>query len=273
MSKSIGVACVIVVGLGWAAMSLPVHRLRAADAGARVAVVAELFTSEGCSSCPPADEVLTRLMASQPVAGVEIIALGEHVDYWDRLGWRDPFSSPTFTSRQSQYDDRVFRSHRIYTPQIVVDGQSEEVGSDLDAVRRAIERAAKQPKAAVTVGARADGDRLSVDVRVDAAADVPLRDTADIMVAITEDRLETHVRRGENSGRVLEHTAVVRSLSTVGALSLGRRTLSITAPLTLSRDWKPERLRVVAFVQETKSRRMVGAGSITLASSGLHDAR
>ena len=264
MAKFIRVASVVVVGLGWAATGLPTHRLQAAD-GARVAVVAELFTSEGCSSCPPADEVLTRLVASQPVPAVEIIALGEHVDYWDRLGWRDPFSSPRFTSRQSQYDAEVFRSNRIYTPQIVVDGQRAEVGSDVAAVRRAIEKAGQQPKAAVSVAARADGDRLNIDVRVDARAAVALRETADIMVAVTEDHLETHVRRGENGGRVLKHTAVVRSMSTVGAVSPEHRTFSITAPLASSRDWKPEHLRVVAFVQEIQSRRMIGAGTAMLA--------
>ncbi len=272
-SRFIGLTCAIGVGLAWAAINLSGERLRVADAHARVAVVAELFTSEGCSSCPAADDVLSRLVASQPVAGVEIIALGEHVDYWDRLGWRDPFSSASFTSRQSQYDAKVFHGNSIYTPQIVVDGQSEHVGSDAGAVRRAIEKAAQQPKAAVDVVARVEGDRVHVDVRVDASPEVPLRDTADVIIAITEDQLVTNVRRGENAGRVLKHSAVVRSLSTVGTLSPRQRTFSVTAPLALSRDWKPEHLRVVVLVQETQSRRMVGAGSFTLASSALHEAR
>src|SRR5580704_13674088 len=106
-------------------------------------VVAELFTSEGCSSCPPADAVLSRLVLRQPVAGVEVLALGEHVDYWDRLGWRDSFSSAAYSARQSNYDARVFHRNEVYTPQLVVDGQLERVGSDVDAVQRAVKQVAQ----------------------------------------------------------------------------------------------------------------------------------
>jgi hypothetical protein len=111
-----------------------------ADA-ARTIVVAELFTSEGCSSCPRADEVLSQLVLRQPVRGVEVLGLGEHVDYWDRLGWRDRFSSALFSDRQSSYDARVFHTSQVYTPQIVVDGRLERVGSDVAAVQRAIAQA------------------------------------------------------------------------------------------------------------------------------------
>ena len=114
-------------------------------------VLVELFTSEGCISCPPADNVLSDLVTRQPIEGVYVVGLGEHVDYWDRLGWRDPFSSPLFTRRQSEYDEKVFRSNRIYTPQVVVDGHAEAIGSDSDAVRRAIQSAAQRPDANVVV--------------------------------------------------------------------------------------------------------------------------
>lgn len=265
MLKFLSVSCAIGVGLGWAAIHASGAQVSAPAGRPRVAVVAELFTSEGCSSCPAADDVLTRLVGSQPVPGVEIIAVGEHVDYWDRLGWRDPFSSASFTARQSQYAARVFGSDRIYTPQIVVDGRSEHVGSDYGAVRRAIEKAAQQPKATVALAARAEDARLSVDIRVDAASDVPLHEAADIMVVVTEDRLVTHVQRGENGGRVLTHSAVVRSLTTVGALASERRTFSMTAALPLPREWKRDNLRVVVFIQEPQSRRMLGAESVMLA--------
>src|SRR6267142_3420791 len=122
-------------------------RAEAADGSApRRMVLVELFTSEGCSSCPPADAVLSELVLRQPVAGVEVLALGEHVDYWDRLGWRDPFSSAMFSARQSNYDARVFHRNEVYTPQLVVDGQLERVGSDVSAIQRAINQAAHAPK-------------------------------------------------------------------------------------------------------------------------------
>jgi hypothetical protein len=121
-----------------------------ASSVARSVVVAELFTSEGCSSCPPADDVLSQF-ARQPVSDVEVLALGEHVDYWGRLGWRDPFSSPACSSRQSNYDARVFHRNEVYTPQLVIDGRFECVGSDVDGIHRAITQAAAGPKALVEV--------------------------------------------------------------------------------------------------------------------------
>jgi hypothetical protein len=140
-------------------------------------VVAELFTSEGCSSCPPADAVLSQLVLRQPVAGVEVLALGEHVDYWDRLGWRDPFSSALYSSRQSNYDAHVFHRQDVYTPQFVVDGRFERVGSDITAVQRAITQAAQAPKAAVEVAALRANDRdLRVDVHVTVPPSLTLRE-------------------------------------------------------------------------------------------------
>src|SRR5258708_20118570 len=142
-------------------------RLAASSAsGGRSVVLAELFTSEGCSSCLPADEVLSQLVHSQPVAGVKVLGLGEHVDYWDRLGWRDPFSSAAYSARQSTYDSRVFHRNDVYTPQLVVDGQLERVGSDVDAVQRAVKQAAQAPKAVVDVVTRAGERALRVNVHV-----------------------------------------------------------------------------------------------------------
>lgn len=237
----------------------------ATAADGRVAVVAELFTSEGCSSCPPADDQLTRLVATQPIPGVQVVALGEHVDYWDRLGWRDPFSSAAFTARQSDYASKVFRTGNIYTPQIVVDGAAEAVGSDVNAVRRAVLEAARRPKATVSVLVHAQDASLDVALTLRVPADVQLTEPADAMVAVIESGLATNVRRGENRGRVLKHSAVVRSLTAVANLAPGDTSLDRAFTLPLEPEWKRENLQVVAFLQARRSRRIVGAG---LASAG-----
>ena len=233
----------------------------------RRTVVVELFTSDGCSSCPPADAVLSELVLRQPVAGVEVLALGEHVDYWDRLGWRDPFSSAAHSIRQSNYDARVFHRNEVYTPQLVVDGRLERVGSDIGAVQRAITQAAQAPKAAVDVSVlRANGRDLHVDVHVDVPPSLTLIESADVLVAITEDNLVTEVRRGENGGRTLRHSAVVRSLTSVGTVALHERTWSTSAFVPVAPEWTPANLRIVSFLQERESRRIVGAGAASSAS-------
>jgi len=228
-------------------------------------VVAELFTSEGCSSCPPADQVLSQLVKrGQP--GVEVLALGEHVDYWDRLGWRDPFSSSANSSRQAQYDARVFHRNEVYTPQLVIDGQLAAVGSDTVGIQRAIRRAADAPKATVQVVVGRQRDReLEVGLHVAAPPAFTLRESAEVLIAVVEDNLQTEVRRGENRGRTLKHDAVVRSLTSVGTLSRDNRTWSTSATVKLAPEWKPANIRLVAFLQEHESRRIVGAGAATLA--------
>jgi len=228
---------------------------------AKRVVVAELFTSEGCSSCPSADAELSRLLAEQPIAAVEVIALGEHVDYWDGLGWQDRFSSTTFSARQSEYDARVFRTGSIYTPQLVIDGAMQNVGSDGRAIRRSIERAAQSPKSLVGVEAGTDGHDIRADLAIDVPEGVAVRAATDLVVAITEDKLTTDVRRGENGGRILKHDAVVRAIVTSGVMPLGQRNWRTTASIPIARDWRVENLRVVGFLQERDSRRIVGAGA------------
>jgi len=233
---------------------------------ARQVVVAELFTSEGCSSCPPADALLQQITSMSPVAGIEVIGLEEHVDYWDRLGWRDPFSSAAFTARQSAYDARVFRSGQIYTPQLVVDGAFEVVGSDASRVRKAIAAAGERPAAKVLVSAMERGNRVHVDAVIDGATDIHRAGAADIVLAIVESGVVSLVERGENRGRVLPHAAVVRSLNAIGVLppDLSARTLSSDLPL--APGWQAAALRVVVFIQERDGFQILGAGAAPITS-------
>ena len=231
---------------------------------ARHVVVAELFTSEGCSSCPPADALLQQITSSSPVDGVEVLGLEEHVDYWDRLGWRDPFSHATFSNRQAEYAVRAFRFGQIYTPQLVVDGAFEAVGSDRNKVRAAIAAAASGPSASVSVAASTVGDRAHVEVAVDVPRHVERQSTANILVAIAEDGLATNVERGENRNRTLPHSAVVRSLSAIGSLPLDESGRSVRVDLPLAPEWRTDRLRVVGFVQERGSLRILGANATAL---------
>jgi hypothetical protein len=263
----VGALCVLLAGSIAFDGALSVAQAQAA--APRAVVVAELFTSEGCSSCPRADEVLSQLVLRQPVRGVEVLALGEHVDYWDRLGWRDRFSSALFSNRQSSYDDRVFHTSQVYTPQLVVDGHLERVGSDAAAVQLAIAQAGRAPKAVVgvTVVRSADGRDLLVNVHAEMPPALATRDRIDVLVAVTEDNLVTDVRRGENRGRTLEHSAVVRSLTTAAVLSPREPASSTRASVSWVDGWKPADVRVIALLQERQSRHIVGAGSTRLDGS------
>lgn len=239
-----------------------VRPIVAADDTRPVPVVVELYTSEGCSDCPPADQLLTDLITEQPLAGVQVIALGEHVDYWNYLGWTDKFSSAALTRRQKDYQATVFAPTPVYTPQLVVDGRLQSIGSNRAAVQRALQRAAGATKADVRLAVSGPhAGRTSVTIAVALPADMTLRGPADILVAVVEDGLVTEVPRGENRGRTLEHDAVVRHLGAVGEMLESDRDVSLTAPIVLAEDWQPERLRIIAFVQERDSRRIVGAAS------------
>jgi hypothetical protein len=227
------------------ALAMSAVSLSAQPAPARVPVVLELFTSEGCSSCPPADALLSRLAAEQAVAGAQIIPLGMHVTYWDQLGWKDPSSLADATARQQDYS-RVFGEDRVYTPQAVIDGRDELVGSDEGGLRKAIARAAQQPHASVTLSAHLQGDVIIATAAV-AAMPVMVKEKLRTVFVLTEDGLTSVVKRGENGGRTLRHDAVVRRLSSTG--EMGR----------ISAEWRRDRLHVIALVQGEKSQRIVGA--------------
>ena len=129
-----------------------------------VPVLLELFTSEGCSSCPPADRLLEILDQKQPVVGADLIVLSEHVDYWDRLGWKDPFSTSQYTARQQEYTNK-FKLDGVYTPQLVVDGRFGLVGSDGRGASSAIQRALRERKIPMAISnAARDGNRLTARI-------------------------------------------------------------------------------------------------------------
>ncbi|HEX8178374.1 MAG TPA: DUF1223 domain-containing protein [Pyrinomonadaceae bacterium] len=236
--------------------------------GQRAPVLIELFTSEGCSSCPPADELLRRLAETQPVAGAEVIALEQHVDYWNRLGWADPFSAPEFSARQGDYA-AYFNSSGVYTPQMIVDGQTEFPGGNTERARAAIVAAAQRPKATISLARNGatQPEGIPLSVRVEQVPAVAAGDTVEVLLALTEDALRTDVPRGENAGRKLAHAAVVRALSSLGQINAPGGPAFVAQPVVaLSTRWQLKNLRAVVFVQERNSRRVLGAAALRLAT-------
>src|SRR5215475_2604575 len=239
-------------------------------AGDRAPVIVELFTSEGCSSCPPADAVLAQLQQTQPVAGAEVIALSEHVDYWNYIGWTDPFSSSTFSARQDTYAQAFGQQDRVYTPQMIVDGQTEFNGSAMNKAREAIAKAARSPKADVQIvvpetKTQKDNQKVRLNVNVKNLPPVNRGDVTEVILAITEDNLSSNVSRGENSGRKLAHTAVVREMRALGRVDPAKAFDSETN-MAIAKGWKRDDLRVVVFVQERAHRSVLGAAVMNLSA-------
>ncbi|MGA2115482.1 MAG: DUF1223 domain-containing protein [Bryobacteraceae bacterium] len=207
-------------------------------------VLVELFTSEGCSSCPPADALLARLDRFQPVPGVQIVALEEHVDYWNHDGWTDPFSSAQFSRRQERYAEQ-FAISDVYTPQMVVDGFRQFNGSDSRGAVSAIGLAARTEKLAVRVLRSAGGVRVEVD---------PGSHGGDVFLAVAQNAASSQVLAGENQGRSLRHVAILRRLSQIGSVK-GRAGFAKDVPLSSSESED----RVIAFVQDSGPGRVRGA--------------
>lgn len=232
----------------------------------RVPVLVELFTSEGCSSCPPADKLLTRLEQTQPVDGAEVIALSEHVDYWNRLGWTDPYSSADFSARQNDYA-RAFDTDGVYTPQMIVDGRAQFVGSDLSRAQKAIASASRDSKATVTVSVASENTgaaSITLEVRVERPQNASEGDSAEVLLAITESGLRSSVSRGENAGRRLSHTAVVRKLTPLGFVDSHGAQFFAKPVVQIGKAWKRDNLKAVVFVQERNSRRVLGVAAAPL---------
>lgn len=270
MTFRVGVVAFLVALLGWGGWRLieasasgvsssqPQAAARMPDPQS-TAVLVELFTSEGCSSCPSADALLSRLSRTQPVVGANIIALEEHVTDWDDLGWKDPFSSDAATERQREYG-QTFGGKEIYTPQMIVDGRTEFVGSSGRDALRVIDGASRTPKPGIHLSWQ-EKDSLAIQ------ADPPLGQaagaTAQIFFAITENMLHSDVKRGENAGRGLEHTGVVRQLVLLDKPSESREEFSATVPVHAAREWNRANLRAVVFAQDRRSRQVLAAAAIS----------
>jgi hypothetical protein len=233
------------------ALLFAVKNSAGSPSGPRTPVLVELFTSEGCSSCPPADRLLIELKQKQPVPNAQVIALGEHVDYWNYIGWTDRFSSPQFTARQQRYADRL--NDGPYTPQMVVDGTTSLVGNDANGVSHAIARAASGAKP-VQVSLSQEGGTLHVKLQ-GAASSSP-----EVFFALVEDDLESQVKAGENDGVTLHHIAVARELRSLGRASNDGWTA--TVPLQLAAVRK-ERTQALVFAQDS-SGKVLGIATIAL---------
>lgn len=265
----LSVALFSLVFFGWASArttgrtaSLPRYQTASTALSAPVPVVVELFTSEGCSSCPPADAFLARLESQQPIPNTQIIALEEHVDYWNSDGWIDPFSSREWTLRQQDYAETL--KDNPYTPQLVVDGHTELVGSREALARQAIATASAQPKAhvALTLAPSGKPGVVQAAISIDQLTGTQHSDKSEVWLALTESGLHSSVSAGENAGSDLHHASVVRVLRKIATIDENKAaSYSGNTPVRLDSSWKSQNVRVVVFVQEKKSRQIVGAAA------------
>ncbi len=247
--------CIIAITLAFPAL------LAQATPPARPKVVlVELFTSEGCSSCPPADALLRMINGSTTRSGQLIVGISEHVTYWNSLGWADPFSSPTYTNRQNAYSD-TFHLDSVYTPQMVINGRHQFVGSDRASLEKALHAEQSQPTPIDLriLSTSTANNRLTVNFS--ATGDPSLRGS-DIIAVLADDADQSTVLRGENSGRTLTHAAVARSLSPVAKLqSTPEQTITLALPASFKS--KPGH-HLILFAQQAATGHILGADSAPL---------
>ncbi len=227
-----------------------------AGAAKKSFVLLELYTSEGCPTCPPADALLARLEREQPVTDTEIVTLALHVDYWNSVVWKDVYSSPLFSRRQQIYS-QALKINQSYTPQMIVDGRAEFTGNNLAKARKAILDAAKTNKARIEITPRAATCKIEI-------TGIPAHETATVFLAITEDNLASNRKSKRKSNERVEHVSVVRELNSLGMLAAAQTNLEIETALQIQPAWKKENLKLVVFVQENASRKVLGVNRKSL---------
>jgi hypothetical protein len=220
--------------------------------GTRELVLVELFTSEGCGNCPPADAQLAFLDTAQPVQGADVITLGFHVDYFNDRGWKDEYSSPVFTARQNKYSKRL-KLDSIYTPQMIVDGQKQFIGSNGGQAADVIAKAAVPVKGNVDV--EVNEKRVEINVQ-----NISKHEAATIYLAATEDNIVSNVKAGNNNGKTLKHSSVVRGMAEIATLTATQSGIKTSVDIKLDPKWKKENTRYVVFVQENESGRVIAVG-------------
>ena len=226
--------------------------LAAADTAAAQPVLVELFTSDGCPSCPAADDLIAKLDATQFVPGAQAIVLSEHVTYFDHDGWRDPYSSEAMTKRQQKYGANL-GLESSYTPQVIVDGAAQVVGSDLEGLKKAIVQAATLPKPEIQIE-----DLGSTEDEINFAAYAPAGMNGTLMAALAEDVDEPIIAKGENVSRTVHHVAVVLVLNDMGPDVADGRPLTLKLPSAIADGRQSEKLRLVVFLADQSNGRVLG---------------
>jgi hypothetical protein len=228
---------------------------QAAAVNVKRAVLVELFTSEGCSSCPPADDLLRAIDGKVTQDGSLIVGVSEHVTYWDHGGWKDPYDADVFTARQEMYANR-FNLDSVYKPQMVVNGGTQFVGSDRGALVSAVRKAEGEASGTVRiVSAKQDGDFVNAVVSL--SGEVP-KSGAETIAVVAEDETTAHVLRGENAGKSLSHAAVAR---TFVKLAKVRTADEGTIRVKLPEGAQGIRRHLIVWVQEPDAGHVLGVDS------------
>ena len=223
-------------------------------------VLVELFTSEYCPTCPPAEALLKQLENEQSNADAEIITLALHVNYWDAPAYKDKFASPIFTRRQEIYSQK-FNINGTYTPQMIVDGEKYFVGSDLQKASRAIKESVKNEKADVEISVETD-EKYKQEKLQAKITNLPAHENSTVFLAFAEDKPKIELN---NSVKNVAKVSIVRNLQGLGILNANQNEFQAETFLQIQPDWKKENLKLVVFVQENKSRKIIGSNRILLA--------